>query len=179
MFSVLRRFGSLALIPPLALFPLPLALSPPPLLVPPAHPLGTIPRDMNVVFAAGHQHIGGINTTLSFGKDSGSLKPLCTSVPKYGSTQGKAGDEKGYVTALSTCTPANSPSNPAGKKGDVVRVDSLYNVDPADPRSFDKGAHYGVMSLFYIAVTKTKGGRAEEDGGDEALVAAFDQVAHA
>ena len=45
---------------------------------------------------------------------------------------------------------------------------SLYNVAPTDPRSFDKGGHSGVMSLFYIAVAVKKD--VEKEGAAVAAV---------
>ena len=112
-----------------------------------------VQHNSTFVFGVGHQHIGGINTTLMY-QDPGesAWKTLCTSYPTYGKTKGKAGDEEGYVTAISTCGGLKQRVT----KGAKIRVLSLYNVSPDDPRSFDTGAHGGVMSLFYVAATVDK-----------------------
>ena len=104
------------------------------------------------VFAAGHQHIGAINITLSRQR-GGKSTPLCTSYPTVGTKVGVAGNEKGYVTAMSHCAGADFKGMQL-EKGDDMCVESFYDVDPADKRSapLPGGAHLGVMSLFYLVV---------------------------
>ena len=110
-------------------------------------------KDSKFVFGVGHQHIGGINTTLMYKSpstgenDAQEWKTLCTSYPTYGETKGKAGDEAGYVTKISGCAGLSQ----SVKKGSQIRVLSLYDVSPNFGKSFDKGGHGGVMSLFYVA----------------------------
>ena len=58
----------------------------------------TSPAAAEIVFAIGHQHVGAINISL-FVDDVF----VCASVPTYGQTPGKAGDEHGYLVAMSTC----------------------------------------------------------------------------
>lgn len=106
----------------------------------------TAPASGTLVATVGHIHIGGFNITFSV-----NGKEVCTSVAQYGSEVGVAGNEKGYVVAIKPCY-FDGPSAPRVEKGDTVSVRSLYSVSPTDPRSFAKGAHECVMSLFYIAM---------------------------
>jgi len=125
-----------------------------------------MPGDAELIFAAGHMHIGGVNITLLAGKTKDTLRPVCTSVPKYGAKTGVIGDEKGYVTKISTCTFGGGKLN--FQKGDYVRVHSVYNVDPDDARSdpIPGGNHGGVMSLFYLATAGPAGSGTHGGGGN-------------
>ena len=124
-----------------------------------------MPGKGEVVWAVGHQHVGGINITLSASTTSKSSAlrqqqetEVCRSVPTYGTGgAADAGNESGYVTAMSTCSFDDPKTRPALEKGDTISVHSVYNVDPQDPRSFDKGGHGGVMSLFYVATAGEAG----------------------
>ena len=124
-----------------------------------------MPGDAELIFAAGHMHIGGVNITLLAGKTKDTLRPVCTSVPQYGAKTGVIGDEKGYVTKISTCTFGGGKVN--FEKGDYVSVHSVYNVDPDDARSdpIPGGSHGGVMSLFYLATAGPAGSGTHGGGG--------------
>lgn len=107
-----------------------------------------VPVDYTFVFSVGHLHIGGINITLDTKSPTADAwTTICTSYPKYGSTPGKAGDEDGYLTQMSACDGINQVL----KEKDLIRVTSWYNVAEKDPRTWNAGAHGGVMSLFYVA----------------------------
>ena len=108
----------------------------------------TSPYAGDIVFGIGHQHIGSENITLSL-----DGTPLCTSVPRYGTEAGVAGNELGYVVEIPACDFSKSPVKV--KKGSKITLTSLYNVDPADTRGLPNvpgGEHGGVMSLWYLAV---------------------------
>lgn len=93
-------------------------------------------REIELVYAVGHQHRAGMGIHL-YNDQTGKL--LCTSMPKYG-TGNAAGNETGYIVAMSTCT-FNPPIRM--RSSDIVRVVSLYN---------NTLPHTGVMSLMYIAI---------------------------
>jgi hypothetical protein len=103
-----------------------------------------------IVFAQGHQHIGGEKISLLHGPTHRSAVSICDSYPTYGTAKGVPGNEKGYLTAMSHC---NRP-NVTIKAGEQICVNSTYIVDPKDQRSapIPGGSHGGVMSLFYAAV---------------------------
>jgi len=94
-------------------------------------------REVEIVYAVGHQHRGGLGISLY---DDATGEMLCESLPTYGTEEGVIGNEKGYVVAMSTCT-FNPPLR--RRLSDLVRVVSLY--DSTD-------AHTGTMGLFYIAL---------------------------
>ncbi|RLN27407.1 hypothetical protein BBJ28_00020671 [Nothophytophthora sp. Chile5] len=94
-------------------------------------------REVELVYAVGHQHRGGLGIQLY---DDASGELLCASVPSYGSGD-VAGNEDGYVTAMSTCT-FDPPRRM--RTSDIVRIVALYNnTEP----------HTGVMSLMYMALS--------------------------
>jgi hypothetical protein len=62
----------------------------------------TLANDMDLVLALGHLHIGGINVTFLAETPEGKTIDICTSYPTYG-TGDKAGDENGYLVAMSPC----------------------------------------------------------------------------
>lgn len=78
------------------------------------------PLSGEVMFAAGHQHNGAYNITLYRKKTVTSpVEVICTSVPTYG-TGTEPGNEKGYLTAMSTCDFGDKPFKIA--KGDIIGV---------------------------------------------------------
>uniref|UniRef100_M4C352 Uncharacterized protein n=1 Tax=Hyaloperonospora arabidopsidis (strain Emoy2) TaxID=559515 RepID=M4C352_HYAAE len=94
-------------------------------------------REVELVYAVGHQHRGGLGVQL-YDDATGDL--LCASVPGYGSGT-EAGNEDGYVVSMSTCT-FDPPRRM--RTTDIVRVVALYN---------NTLPHAGVMSLMYIALS--------------------------
>uniref|UniRef100_A0A061QX95 19-like isoform 1 n=1 Tax=Tetraselmis sp. GSL018 TaxID=582737 RepID=A0A061QX95_9CHLO len=94
-------------------------------------------REVDLVFAVGHQHRGGLGIQLF---DDATGESICDSKPIYGEEEGVIGNEKGYVVAMTTCR-----FEPPLRKRltDVLRVVSHYNSSVA---------HTGVMGLFYIAI---------------------------
>eukprot|EP00591_Stephanopyxis_turris_P002439 CAMPEP_0195512998 /NCGR_PEP_ID=MMETSP0794_2-20130614/4754_1 /TAXON_ID=515487 /ORGANISM="Stephanopyxis turris, Strain CCMP 815" /LENGTH=478 /DNA_ID=CAMNT_0040640901 /DNA_START=108 /DNA_END=1544 /DNA_ORIENTATION=+ len=95
-----------------------------------------VDREVDVVYMVGHQHRGGLGITLHDEDDN----EICHSTPTYGSGH-DAGDEEGYIVAMSTCTfdpPLRMHTS------DLIRITALYD---------NTKAHTGVMSLFYIAMT--------------------------
>lgn len=103
-------------------------------------PLG---KELRVLHAVGHVHIGGESISLAVDGTT-----VCTSVPRYGKKKGVAGEEAGYVVQISTCdwdTPL------VVKKDSRVRVFSEYSVAEELPYTpFAASYHVGVMSLFYV-----------------------------
>ena len=101
---------------------------------------------VDIVFAVGHQHRGGMGIHLF---DDATGESLCESHPRYGTEEGVVGNEKGYIIEMTTCR-----FDPPLKRRlkDVLRVVALYD-------SFE--AHTGVMSLMYIAIADSS-----EDGLD-------------
>ncbi|DAZ92656.1 TPA: hypothetical protein N0F65_001616 [Lagenidium giganteum] len=93
-------------------------------------------REIELLYAVGHQHRGGMGIHLYHDK-TGDL--LCSSIPEYG-TGHVAGDEDGYIVSMSTCT-----FNPPLRlhSSDIVRVVSLFN---------NTLPHTGAMSLMYLAI---------------------------
>ena len=74
-------------------------------------------------------------------------------MPRYGTEEGVAGNELGYVVQIPSCNFASDPI--PIRRGDKITLHSLYNVDPADTRGLPNvagGSHGGVMSLWYMAV---------------------------
>ncbi|TDH73426.1 hypothetical protein CCR75_008086 [Bremia lactucae] len=94
-------------------------------------------RDVELVYAVGHQHRGGLGIQLY---DDATGELLCASVPEYGSGT-EAGNEDGYIIAMSTCT-FDPPRRM--RTTDIVRIVALYN---------NTVPHTGVMSLMYVALS--------------------------
>jgi hypothetical protein len=88
-------------------------------------------KDLNVVFAVGHQHVGGEVISLLVNGNT-----LCDSTPYYG-----VGSESGFLVKISSCT-FQKPF--LVKKGDRVTVVSKYN---------NQIYHDGVMALFLVGAT--------------------------
>ncbi|CAO2200947.1 unnamed protein product [Urochloa humidicola] len=97
-----------------------------------------VPRGGDIVYAGGHQHVGGLGTSLH-GEDG---RLLCESIPTYGKGQ-EAGNESGYIVGMSTCYP--KPGTVTVRDGEVLTIVSNYSSERH---------HTGVMGLFYILVAK-------------------------
>ncbi|CAO2189330.1 unnamed protein product [Urochloa humidicola] len=97
-----------------------------------------VPRGGDIVYAGGHQHVGGLGTSLH-GEDG---RLLCESIPTYGKGQ-EAGNESGYIAGMSTCYP--KPGTVTVRDGEVLTIVSNYSSERR---------HTGVMGLFYILVAK-------------------------
>lgn len=110
----------------------------------------TIPEDVEVVYAVGHQHTGALNISL-FKND----ELVCASYPRYGSQPGVAGDEFGYLVEISTCIDKDTTGSLKLSKGDKVRIDSWYWVGSNDTRIYPHpgGTHLNVMGYMYIGYT--------------------------
>merc|ERR1711974_230087 len=112
----------------------------------------TVPSDMSVQLAIGHQHTGALNISLFV-----NGKFICASLPRYGEQEGVAGNEKGYLVAMSRCFDmAANGGVPLGlKKGDAVRLDSWYYVGDDDKRLWPgaSGTHLNVMGYMFISYT--------------------------
>jgi hypothetical protein len=102
-----------------------------------SHDTAEQPTDVELVFAVGHQHRGGLGISI-YNDATGDL--ICASMPKYGKGH-EVLNENGYITAMSTCT-FNPPLRM--KSTDVIRIVSLYN---------NTLPHTGAMSLMYLAVS--------------------------
>jgi hypothetical protein len=111
--------------------------------------------DGEVVFGVGHLHNGGVNITLSR-----NGVEVCTTVPVYGTEEGKAGNEKGYLVGAPPCIKKGETNTDSVhvEAGDTLTVRSLYwvgsGVDPTGSK-LPGGFHGGVMSLFYLGVDAT------------------------
>uniref|UniRef100_A0A7N0RAL4 Uncharacterized protein n=1 Tax=Kalanchoe fedtschenkoi TaxID=63787 RepID=A0A7N0RAL4_KALFE len=95
-----------------------------------------VPKGGHVIYAAAHQHVGGMGMTLH--KQDG--RAICKSMPSYG--RGTApGDEAGYLVGMSACYP--EPGSVAVSDGEMLTVESNYS---------SARLHTGVMGVFYILV---------------------------
>ena len=109
----------------------------------------SVPADMEIFLAIGHQHTGAINVSLSL---NGKL--FCTSYPTYGNGTA-AGNEANHLVSMSTCY-RYDPSGPAPplavKKGDRISVSGYYYVGSDDPRlgADLSGTHLNVMTYMYL-----------------------------
>jgi len=109
----------------------------------------TAPKDIEAVYAVGHQHVGAINISMFVNDEF-----VCASYPRYGQTPDKAGDELGFVVEMSTCLDKDGPAGSYSvKKGDQVRIDSWYWVGSNDTRIYPHpgGTHLNVMAYMYLA----------------------------
>jgi len=103
------------------------------------------PISGNIVFSVGHLHNAGKNIKLSINN-----QVICTTEPVYGTEEGKAGNEKGYLVANPGCENAAKV-----EAGDKITVRSQYWVRTGeDPTGsgLPGGFHGGVMSYFYLAI---------------------------
>ncbi|XP_073296772.1 uncharacterized protein [Primulina huaijiensis] len=92
------------------------------------------PTGGEVVYGVGHQHAGGIGTTL-YGEGG---RVICSSNPTYGNGV-EPGNEEGYIVGMSTCYP--SPGSVKISAGETLTLVSNYSSSQR---------HTGVMGLFYI-----------------------------
>eukprot|EP00298_Acanthocystis_sp_HF-20_P009279 c18215_g1_i1.p1 GENE.c18215_g1_i1~~c18215_g1_i1.p1 ORF type:complete len:586 (+),score=235.20 c18215_g1_i1:40-1797(+) len=109
----------------------------------------TIPKTLEIVFALGHQHIGGVSITLShINPVTGSNSVICRSNPVYGNSD-KLGYENGYLVQMTSCAFDKPVVVPGGHQ---LQVTSIYNN-----RTLVGGhpEHEGVMSLFFVAAKVT------------------------
>ena len=105
----------------------------------------TLPIDMTVRLAVGHQHTGALNISIYKNDEF-----ICASRPRYGKKDGMVGNERGYLVQMSHCI--DEASGPLVlKKGDKVRLESYYYVGSHDPRlAYSDGTHLNVMAYMYI-----------------------------
>lgn len=97
------------------------------------------PDDGDLIYGAGHQHTGGIGSTL-YGEDG---RVLCSSIPIYGKGK-EPGNEAGYIVGMSTCYP--QPGSIKISNGEMLTLVSNYS---------SSRPHTGVMGLFYILVANS------------------------
>ncbi|XP_050872737.1 uncharacterized protein LOC127075292 [Lathyrus oleraceus] len=91
-----------------------------------------------IIYSVGHQHVGAIRSTL-YGQDG---RVICNSYPKYG-TGKEAGNEKGYIVAMSACYP--KPGSIKLFDGEILKLTTIYN---------NSMMHTGVMGHFYFLVAE-------------------------
>jgi hypothetical protein len=107
-----------------------------------------VPVDAELMLAIGHQHVGARNISLFHNE-----KFLCSSQPQYGTEEGVAGNEKGYLVHMSTCYDAdqNQGQGYVLRAGDTLRLDSWYWVGSDDPVLAPNpgGTHLNVMGYLY------------------------------
>ncbi|KAG9406879.1 hypothetical protein AC1031_003209 [Aphanomyces cochlioides] len=96
--------------------------------------------EVELVYAVGHQHRGSLGIQLY---DDKTDELLCNSYPTYGSGN-VAGNESGYVIAMSHCT-FDPPRRM--RSSNIVRIVATYNS--SEP-------HTGAMSLWYLAIADYK-----------------------
>lgn len=125
-------------------------------------------RQVDIIYAVGHQHLGGASPLgIKLFKDS-TNELLCHSTPIYGRGD-QAGDEKHYVVGMTSCIFGGAGPDNAGGKGtpprlrrdDVMRIESTYN---------STNAHYGVMSLFFLQLAEVPLPGASSRNNPSALV---------
>jgi len=105
----------------------------------------TVPARMTFLFAVGHLHTGGLNISLSLNGQA-----VCTSFPTYGTEQGVAGNEKGYLVRMSPCIDSSTGVLEL-HQGDEITIDGRYFVGSNDPRLlYSDGTHLNVMSYLYV-----------------------------
>eukprot|EP00041_Stephanoeca_diplocostata_P042109 m.10234 g.10234 ORF g.10234 m.10234 type:complete len:656 (+) comp7283_c0_seq1:177-2144(+) len=122
----------------------------------------TIPHDGEIVFAVAHYHTGAINLSVYVNDEF-----MCASLPEYGTTPDKPGDELGYLTGISPCVAEGAtPPFPAPamnkamqlKRGDVLRLDGWYWIGDSDKRIAPTpgGPHLIVMQYLIAAFRATQ-----------------------
>jgi len=98
-------------------------------------------RQVEIVYAVGHQHLGAAPVGIKLFKDA-TNELLCSSTPILG-TGTEPGNERGYLVGMTPCiwgTPGGQ-APPRLRRDTVVRVESTYN---------NTNPHYGVMSLWLM-----------------------------
>lgn len=103
------------------------------------HTPGAMSDLIDLVWAYGHQHIGGLGTEI-YDDSTGEL--LCSSKPIYGRGEGP-GNEDGYVVGLTSCAWGPPPLRPPPRmrRDNKLRIVGLYNSSQA---------HIGVMTQWQI-----------------------------
>eukprot|EP00048_Salpingoeca_helianthica_P015213 m.225645 g.225645 ORF g.225645 m.225645 type:complete len:621 (-) comp16751_c0_seq1:205-2067(-) len=103
-----------------------------------------VPNNLSVVYIEGHQHVGGVNFTLTHMRNGKSIGEICTTRPTYGTGSGP-GNESGYIVGIAPCH-----FDPPYKmlQGDKIKLHSVY-----DSRAIPGGHpwHEGVMGLVFMA----------------------------
>ncbi|XP_057767715.1 uncharacterized protein LOC130987996 [Salvia miltiorrhiza] len=100
----------------------------------------SFPSGGDVIYGVGHQHAGGLGTTL-YGQGG---RTICSSKPTYGEGS-EAGNEAGFIVGMSTCYP--SPARPVRiSAGETLTLVSNYS-------SVER--HTGVMALFYLLLAES------------------------
>ncbi|KAL0354918.1 UNVERIFIED_CONTAM: hypothetical protein Sradi_3938700 [Sesamum radiatum] len=97
----------------------------------------SLPTGGDVIYGVGHQHAGGIGSTL-YGEGG---QAICSSNPTYG-TGDEPGNEAGYIVGMSTCYP--SPGSVKIAAGETLTLVSNYS---------SAQRHTGVMGLFYLLIS--------------------------
>jgi hypothetical protein len=104
-----------------------------------------------MIWSYGHMHAGAIETTMFV-----NGKAYCKSIPQVGTDpHNTPPNEKGFVVDISNCVDKHTMNNSLIlKKGDVLTVTTLYDVDPKSQRNapFPGGKHGGIMALFFSAM---------------------------
>ncbi|KAE9602847.1 putative stress up-regulated Nod 19 [Lupinus albus] len=90
-----------------------------------------------LIYGVAHQHGGSAGSTL-YGQDG---RILCNSRPRYG-TGKEAGNEKGYLVAMSECLP--KPGSVKIHDNEILTLESRYNNTYLT----------GLMGHFYIFVAE-------------------------
>ncbi|KAL2242788.1 UNVERIFIED_CONTAM: hypothetical protein Sindi_0396800 [Sesamum indicum] len=97
----------------------------------------SLPTGGDVIYGVGHQHAGGVGSTL-YGEGG---RAICTSNPTYGMGD-EPGNEAGYIVGMSTCYP--SPGSVKIAAGETLTLVSNYSSTQN---------HTGVMGLFYLLIS--------------------------
>ncbi|KAL3613603.1 hypothetical protein CASFOL_042528 [Castilleja foliolosa] len=97
----------------------------------------SLPTGGDVIYGVGHQHTGGVGSTL-YGEGG---REICSSYPTYGSGD-EPGNEAGYIVGMSTCYP--SPGSLKIASGEMLTLVSNYSSSKM---------HTGVMGLFYLLIS--------------------------
>ncbi|KAL6576497.1 hypothetical protein OROHE_000278 [Orobanche hederae] len=97
----------------------------------------SFPTGGYIIYGVGHQHAGGIGSTL-YGEGG---REICSSKPTYG-TGDEPGNEAGYIVGMSTCYP--SPGSVKISAGEMLTLVSNYS---------SAQRHTGVMGLFYLLIS--------------------------
>ena len=113
-------------------------------------------REVEIVYAVGHQHVGGAGIKLV--RDA-TDELICESKPIYGKSDA-VGDERGYVVGMEPCVFGYDHGLPPPirmRSDEVVRTESVYNT------TYE---HFGVMSLWLINVADVVPSSLSSDADD-------------
>jgi len=101
-----------------------------------------------MIWSYTHQHAGAIKSTMFV-----NGKRYCENVPTVGTDLNNTpGNEAGFLVSMSECVNHHKYGNKIRlNKGDVVTVESLYDVDPTSTTyaPFPGGKRGGIMALFF------------------------------